>query len=181
MPTAVPPRKSPYLRPGIKIGRNLPKAGAKRTLCHPPLDEHQGGRSRPATFRLRHRATPGGPITYPSLGALISKELERPGAEMPGFISIATNRGLNAEAFGSGFLGPQYAPCWSAKRQLQPAAARTGPRPVTQGTEHRASSDVVVGRPMPGFVSWRRSKRTSQGASGSASQGHLTAYQRAVP
>src|SRR6202035_3877566 len=63
-----------------------------------------------ATFLMRTGYLPGDPIHYPSLGALISKELERPAAEMPGFVSIATRRSLSPEAFGSGFLGPQYAP-----------------------------------------------------------------------
>src|SRR5262249_6440220 len=49
-------------------------------------------------------------IQYPSIGGLFSKELGDPMAELPNFVSIAPQRFFALEAFGPGFLGPQYAP-----------------------------------------------------------------------
>src|SRR5580700_7645107 len=97
--------------PGIKISEHLPKLAQRMEhlsiLRSMSTKEADHGR---ATFQMRTGYLPGGPIHYPTLGALVSKELERPNAELPGFVSIATNRSLSPEAFGSGFLGPQYAP-----------------------------------------------------------------------
>jgi hypothetical protein len=97
--------------PGIKIGEHLPKIAQQMQhmalLRSMSTKEADHGR---ATYMMRTGYLPGGPIHYPSIGALISKELERPGAEMPGFVSIGTNRFLSPDAFGSGFLGPLYAP-----------------------------------------------------------------------
>ncbi len=169
--------------PGVKISENLPKLAQRMQhlaiLRSMSTKEADHGR---ATFQMRTGYLPGGPITYPSIGALISKELERPGAAMPGFISIATNRGLNAEAFGSGFLGPRYAPLLVGEN------ANFNPQQPGQGVDQALKvqnidrpSDVVVGRAdarvrlleeiEEDFVKERP---------GSASQGHLTAYQRAV-
>src|SRR5262249_6201475 len=39
-----------------------------------------------------------------------AKELEKPDAELPSFVSIAPFRFLSPAAYGPGFLGPQYAP-----------------------------------------------------------------------
>ena len=97
--------------PGIKISEHLPKLAERMNhmaiLRSMSTKEADHGR---ATYQMRTGYLPGGPIHYPSIGALVSKELERPNAELPGFVSIATNRSLSPEAFGSGFLGPQYAP-----------------------------------------------------------------------
>jgi hypothetical protein len=59
---------------------------------------------------MRTGRLPGGPVQYPPLGSLVAKELEPPEPELPSFVSIAPFRFLAQEAFGPGFLGPQYAP-----------------------------------------------------------------------
>ena len=76
-----------------------------------PLDEHQGSATTagPPT-RCAPAIVPGGPVQYPTLGSLVSKELEQPGAELPSFVSIAPYRFFSPAAYGPGFLGPQYAP-----------------------------------------------------------------------
>src|SRR5262249_44987338 len=63
-----------------------------------------------ATYLLRTGYLPQGPIQYPSIGALVSKELGEERSELPNFVSVAPFRVLNQGAFGSGFLGPQHAP-----------------------------------------------------------------------
>jgi hypothetical protein len=63
-----------------------------------------------ATYLMRTGRLPGGPIRYPSLGALVAKELGDDSAELPSFISMSPYRFFAQEAYGPGFLGPRYAP-----------------------------------------------------------------------
>src|SRR5262249_26867433 len=63
-----------------------------------------------ATYQMRTGHLPGGPVQFPTLGSVLSKEMEQPGAELPSFVSIAPYRFFSPAAYGPGFLGPQYAP-----------------------------------------------------------------------
>jgi hypothetical protein len=116
--------------PGIKISEHLPKIA--KYMDHQAivrsLHSKEGDHGR-ATYLLRTGNVPQGPIQYPSLGALISKELGDEHAALPNFVSIAPFRVLNQGAFGSGFLGPRYAPLVVGEA----AAARPG-----QGNADRA-------------------------------------------
>src|SRR5437868_10310346 len=97
--------------PGIKIGEVLPKMATHmdRMAIIRSMSTTEADHGR-ATYQMRTGRPPGGPIQYPVLGSLVAKELASPDAELPGFVSIAPVRFLSPGAFGSGFLGPQYAP-----------------------------------------------------------------------
>jgi hypothetical protein len=97
--------------PGIKIGEHLPKVArhVKDMAIIRSMSTKEGDHQR-ATFYLRTGYLPTGPIQYPALGSLISKELGSDDSALPNFVSIAPNRFLSPGAFGPGFLGPQYAP-----------------------------------------------------------------------
>jgi uncharacterized protein (DUF1501 family) len=97
--------------PGIKISEHLPKLAQHmdRLAIIRSMSTREADHGR-ATYQMRTGRLPGGPIQYPSLGAIVAKEKEDPDAELPGFVSIAPNRVLNANAYGPGFLGPRYAP-----------------------------------------------------------------------
>ncbi len=97
--------------PGIKIGEHLPKVAKhmKHMAVVRSMSTKEGDHQR-ATFYLRTGYLPQGPIQYPALGSLISKELGSDDSALPNFVSIAPNRFLSPGAFGPGFLGPQYAP-----------------------------------------------------------------------
>jgi hypothetical protein len=97
--------------PGIKIGEHLPRVAThmKHMALVRSMSTKEGDHQR-ATFYLRTGYLPTGPIQYPTLGSLISKELGSDDSALPNFVSIAPNRFLSPGAFGSGFLGPQYAP-----------------------------------------------------------------------
>jgi uncharacterized protein (DUF1501 family) len=97
--------------PGIKISEHLPKIAqhTKNMVLVRSMSTKEADHGR-ATYFLRTGRVPGGPVQYPPLGSFVSKELEHPDAELPGFVSIAPFRFLNAAAFSSGFLGPRYAP-----------------------------------------------------------------------
>src|SRR5581483_12198833 len=70
-----------------------------------------------AAYLLRTGNLPLGGIDFPTLGSLVAKELVREGADLPPFVSIAPQRFLAQNAFGPGFLGPQYAPLLVADGQ----------------------------------------------------------------
>jgi hypothetical protein len=168
---------------GIKISEHLPKLAQRmqHLAILRSMNTREADHGR-ATFMMRTGYLPGGPIHYPSLGALVSKELERPGAEMPGFVSIATNRSLSPEAFGSGFLGPQYAPLLVGEN------ANFNPQQPGQGLDQLLK---VQNLDRPGDVAAARDAARVRlldemeddfvkASPGVASEGHRTAYRRAV-
>ena len=169
--------------PGIKISEHLPKLAQRMQhlaiLRSMSTKEADHGR---ATFLMRTGYLPGGPIHYPTLGALVSKELERPNADLPGFVSIATNRALSPEAFGSGFLGPQYAPLLVGEN------ANFNPQQPGQGIDQFLK---VQNLDRPGGVAAARGDARVRlleemeedfvkECPAAASDGHFAAYQRAV-
>src|SRR5579885_3291636 len=90
--------------PGIKISENLPKLAKqmKRMAIVRSMSTREADHAR-GTYLMRTGRAPGGPIQYPSLGSLVSKELQRSDAALPGFVSVAPQRFLSAAAFGPGF------------------------------------------------------------------------------
>jgi hypothetical protein len=96
---------------GIKVSEHLPKIAEfmEHMAIVRSLTSKEGDHGR-ATYFLRTGYLPQGPIRYPSIGALVSKELGSERSDLPNFVSIAPFRILGQGAFGPGFLGPRYAP-----------------------------------------------------------------------
>jgi hypothetical protein len=97
--------------PGVQISEHLPKIARNMrdvTIIR-SMTSREGDHGR-ATFLMRTGYLPQGPIQYPTLGSLISKELGRSDSPLPNFVSIAPFRQFNQAAYAPGFLGPQYAP-----------------------------------------------------------------------
>jgi hypothetical protein len=116
--------------PGLKIGEHLPKLAAHgdRLAVIRSMATKEADHGR-ATYLLRTGYVPQGPIQYPPLGALVSREIGDPNAALPNFVSVAPFRGFNPAAFGAGFLGPQFAPLIVGENNL----GRGGPGgPVDQ-------------------------------------------------
>jgi len=97
--------------PGLKISEHLPgvaKFGDKmcviRSMTTKEADHGRG------TFLMRTGYMPTGPIQYPPIGALVSKELGRDESPLPNSVSVAPYRFFSPAAYGSGFLGPKHAP-----------------------------------------------------------------------
>ncbi|HEY7327745.1 MAG TPA: DUF1501 domain-containing protein [Gemmataceae bacterium] len=169
--------------PGIKISEHLPKLAThtKDMVLVRSMNTKEADHGR-ATYFLRTGRVPGGPIQYPPLGSFVSKELERPDAELPGFVSIAPFRFLNSAAFSPGFLGPRYAPL---------IVGENG-----NGRPQAAGGDVaqalrVQDIDLPGDVNAKRSEARLQmldemeqeflaQRSSVAAESHRTAYRRAV-
>ncbi len=97
--------------PGIKISEHLPKVAThtERMAIIRSMSTREADHGR-ATYQMRTGHAPGGPVHFPTMGALFSKEMEQPGAELPSFVSIAPYRFFSPAAYGPGFLGPEHAP-----------------------------------------------------------------------
>jgi len=106
-----PFRAIPTSVPGIRISEHLPRVArhAEHMAIIRSMSSREADHGR-ATYQMRTGHLPAGPVQYPTLGSLFSKELEQPGAELPNFVSIAPFRFFSPAAYGPGFLGPQYAP-----------------------------------------------------------------------
>ncbi len=97
--------------PGIRISEHLPRVARnmdKMALIR-AMSTREGDHGR-GTFYLRSGYLPQGPIQYPTLGSLVSKEIGAPDLPLPNFVSVAPYRLFSPAAYSSGFLGPQYAP-----------------------------------------------------------------------
>jgi len=97
--------------PGIKISEHLPKVAqhVDKMAIIRSMSTKENEHER-ATFHLRTGYQPFGPVQFPPLGALVSKELGDQSAALPSFVSIAPFTVISPGAFGSGFLEPRYAP-----------------------------------------------------------------------
>jgi hypothetical protein len=97
--------------PDLRISEHLPKIArfGDRMAVIRSMSTKEGEHGR-ATFLMRTGYQPTGPIQYPTLGSLVSKELGAEDAPLPNFVSIGPYRFFNAAAYSPGFLGPQYAP-----------------------------------------------------------------------
>jgi len=96
--------------PGLQISEHLPKLAklSNELAVVRSLSTKEGDHGR-GTYLMRTGHQPGGPIRYPTLGSLLSKQLGTDDASLPNFISIAPYRVFNQAAFQPGFLGPKYA------------------------------------------------------------------------
>ena len=96
---------------GVRISEHLPKLAKMMKHVAPvrSMSTKEGDHTR-ATFLLRTGYLPQGPIHYPTVGSLLSKELGRDDAELPNFVSISPYRFLSPAAYLPGFLGPKHAP-----------------------------------------------------------------------
>ncbi len=97
--------------PGIQISEHLPKVAQQMEHCAiiRSMTTKEGDHTR-ATYLLRTGYLPQGPVQYPTLGSVWSRELGSDESELPNFVSVAPYRFLSPAAFGPGFLGPKYAP-----------------------------------------------------------------------
>jgi len=106
-----PFREIPTSAPGVRISEHLPRIAQQMEdmVIVRSMSTREGDHGR-ATFLMRTGYLPQGPIQYPTLGSLVSKELGRDDNPLPNFVSITPYRLFSPAAYGPGFLGPQYAP-----------------------------------------------------------------------
>jgi hypothetical protein len=107
-----PFKEIPTAVPGLKVGEHLPKMAGwmKRLALVRSMSTKEGDHGR-AGYLARTGNVPQGAIQFPTLGALVAKELSQPEADLPPYVSVAPGRGLgDLFGTGAGFLGPQFAP-----------------------------------------------------------------------
>ncbi|WP_010587184.1 DUF1501 domain-containing protein [Schlesneria paludicola] len=97
--------------PGIQICEHLPNVAKMMHHCVPirSMSTKEGDHTR-ATYLLRTGNLPQGPIDYPTLGSLFSKELGQENSDLPNFVAVAPYTQFSPAAYGPGFLGPNFAP-----------------------------------------------------------------------
>ena len=124
---------------GIRIAEHLPRVAQRMQdlALIRSMTTKEGDHTR-ATYYLRTGYLPQGPLTYPALGSLVGKALQREDGDLPSCISINPFRALSPAAFTSGFLGPAWSPLVVAAetdanqrvsfqvRNLKPAARLRG-------------------------------------------------------
>jgi Protein of unknown function (DUF1501) len=84
------------------VARHMDKLALIRSMSTREADHGRG------SHLVRTGYVPQGAVAFPALGSLVSRELEAPEADLPGYVSIAANS--PASPYGPGFLGPNYAP-----------------------------------------------------------------------
>jgi hypothetical protein len=97
---------------GVRISEHLPKiAGAMKDLAIiRSMSTREADHGR-AAYYMHTGQLPQGPVSYPTLGALVAKELEDEHSALPPFVSISAPAGFGGNSgFGPGFLGARYAP-----------------------------------------------------------------------
>jgi hypothetical protein len=168
--------------PGLRISEHLPqmaKFGDRLAILR-GMSTKEGDHGR-ATYQMRTGNLPMSGIQFPSLGGLVAKELGDPKNELPNFISIAPQRFFNAEAFGSGFLGPNYAPLIVGDNIFQQQAQQIDlnkalqvqnlHRPKEVSAEHASARLELLQQTQAEFAASRANTITS---------GHTAAYDRAT-
>src|SRR5262245_25273612 len=170
--------------PGIRISEHLPQVARHvdriaiiRSMSTRVADHGLGA-------YLMHTGHLNGPVNYPAMGALFAKELEGPGLELPPFISIAP-RVYSSPTYGSGFLGPQYAPLVMAQggtvpeydvpglesAYMQQLRIQDVQRPAGIGEERNAARVQLAQEMAAEFV---------RGRPAATALSHQAAYRRAV-
>ena len=89
----------------FQVAENFPQVAkeAKEVCLVRSLTSPEGDHSR-ASYLLHTGYKRTGPITHPSLGALVAKELGKEDAELPHFVSVGGG------SYGPGYLGVRYGP-----------------------------------------------------------------------
>ena len=96
---------------GMRISEHLPKLAkqAHHLALLRGVSTKEGDHGR-GTYLMHTGRPPQGPIRYPSVGAMLGKELVDAASGIPSYVSVSPFRVFNPEAFGPGFLGPRYSP-----------------------------------------------------------------------
>jgi len=167
--------------PDVRISEYLPKLAdhGKDIAIVRSMSTKEGDHSR-ATYLMRTGNLPLGALQYPTLGSIVSKEIGDKALELPNFISIAPQRFFNVDAFGPGFLGPQYAPLIIAENRGAEVEFKAIDGILTVENMNR-SAGVDAQR----FADRREMLRLAQsefnvGRPGAIPESHASAYDRAA-
>jgi hypothetical protein len=167
---------------GIRISEHLPKlAGRMGHMALVRSMTSKEGEHGLATAYAHAGYPSRGPIQYPTLGALVSREAGSEEAELPGFVSVAPSRTFSSAAHGPGFLGPRYAPLIVA----DPGSAYLRPADAGEQALRVANLEPHAGVSREHFEARLRLAQQLQREfvadhPGAVPQGHATACERAA-
>lgn len=119
--------------PGIRFSEHLPRLAqnSEYMAIVRGLSTREGDHGR-GTFLIRTGQAPGGPLRYPTIGSLLSKELGDETASLPNYVSISPNTAFNPAAYAPGFLGPRYAAATVGERGSSNQQAEQDPADAEQ-------------------------------------------------
>ena len=164
--------------PGVRISEHLPKLAeqSEHLAIVRSLTSKEGDHARATQF-VHTGYLPQGPIRYPTLGSLVSKELGSTGAELPNFVSIAPFRGLSAGgAFGPASWARPMLRCWSPTRGGE---GNVDDRLKVDDLELPGGVDLALADTRLDLLRSLNDRFVGQHADAPA-LGHATAYGRAV-
>ncbi|GAB4153887.1 MAG: DUF1501 domain-containing protein [Planctomycetaceae bacterium] len=169
--------------PGLRFSEHLPKLAkwADRLGVVRSLSTKEGDHGR-GTYLMRTGHQPGGPIQYPTLGSLVSKQLGSDDAELPNYVSIAPYQIFNRDAFQPGFLGPKYAALTvGATNSFQQPVANNSGYPEL-GVDDLNKANGVLAAQFQGRLGLLKSLQNGFVAQhqSNAPLAHQTVYQRAI-
>jgi hypothetical protein len=106
-----PFREIPTSVPGIRISEHLPKLAklADRVAIVRSMTSRLGDHGLATDF-VHTGYQPRGPVTYPTFGSLVAKEVGSEEDDLPAFVCVAPPRALSPASYSAGFLGARYAP-----------------------------------------------------------------------
>ncbi len=95
--------------PGMRISEHLPQLAqlTEHLALVRGMQTKEGDHSR-GTYLVRTGQRPGAPVRYPSLPAVLAKELSSHDPSIPDYVSISPNSFINPPAFSAGFLGAAH-------------------------------------------------------------------------
>jgi uncharacterized protein (DUF1501 family) len=171
--------------PGLQIAEHLPKLAeqAEHLAIIRSLTSKEGDHARATQF-VHTGYLPQGPIRYPTLGSLVSKELGSAGAELPNFVSVSPFRALSPASYSPGFLGSQFAPLLVDGRPAAANGAAAGEAEVdaalkVEDLELPKGVDLELADTRLDLLRSLNDSFVAEHADAPA-VGHATAYQRAV-
>jgi len=167
--------------PGLKIGEHLPKIAefGDRLAVLRGMSTKEGDHGR-GTYLMRTGVMPSAAgIQYPSIGAMLSKELGDPMSELPNFISVAPQRFFSQDAYGAGFLGPQHAALIVGDNQFNNNGQNVDQVLKVQDLSKAKSVDDATAAARIDMLR-EMQEEFAAGRPGGISKSHSAAYDRAI-
>lgn len=97
--------------PSLRISEHLPRLSklSQHLAIVRGLSSKEGDHGR-GTFAMRTGRSPDRVVRFPTLGSVISKELDSGDSALPGFVAVNAFPAFNPQAYEAGFLGSKYSP-----------------------------------------------------------------------
>jgi len=179
-PNGGPFREIQTAVPGVRISEHLPRLASNMAdmAIVRSMSSREGDHGR-AAYLLRTGYLQQGPIRYPSLGSLVSKELANEETPLPNFVSLYPPQGFGPEFYGAGFLGPRYAPLVVTGTPANPQDMGAGPQaPRIPNLQPEGVSPAQADARVDLLLDMEREFVSRN--PGLSPQSHATAYERAV-